>query len=277
MRCLQGPVVTRSELVDDFRRLGLSGGDTLMLHASVRSVGWVVGGPDAILAALLEVVGDRGTVMMMTGWEEQVYDLPQWPAAVQEAYLAECPAFDPQTSRANRKWSILAEYLRTWPGARRSDHPEKAMAAVGAKADWLTAGHPRNYGFGPGSPLAKLCQADGKVLLLGAPLNTLTLLHYAEHLADVPDKRVVRYRMPVLEAGERRWVEIEEYDTCEGIVAWSGADYFELIARAFLDSGQGIRGRVGGAESCVFPAAALVGFAVRWMEREFSSGMGQAQ
>jgi aminoglycoside 3-N-acetyltransferase len=51
------------------------------------------------------------------------------------------------------------------------------MAAVGAKAGWLTEDQPSHHGFGPGSPLAKLVDADGQVLLLGAPLDRLTILH----------------------------------------------------------------------------------------------------
>jgi hypothetical protein len=60
------------------------------------------------------------------------------------------------TSRANRRWSILTEYLRTTPGARRSANPEKSMAAIGARTAWLIEDHPLNHGFGPGSPLEKL-------------------------------------------------------------------------------------------------------------------------
>ena len=56
------------------------------------------------------------------------------------------------------------------------------MAAVGAQAEWLTRDHPSDYGYGPGSPLAKLVESGGKVLMLGAPLDTITLLHYAGEL-----------------------------------------------------------------------------------------------
>lgn len=80
------------------------------------------------------------------------------------------------------------------------------MVAVGAKAEWLTKDHPFHYPYGPGSPLAKLCKAGGKVPLLGSPLSAITALHYAETIARVPNKRVIRYRyrMPVLQEG--KWV-----------------------------------------------------------------------
>ncbi len=263
------PLVTKSKLMEDLRKLGLSPGQVVMLHASVKAIGWVVGGPDVVLQAILDILGPDGTLMMYVGWEDDPFSLPEWPEEYQRAYLEECPPFDPQRSRANRKMSILTEYLRTWPGALRSNHPEASVAAVGAKARWLVEGHPLNYPYGPGSPYAKLCEDEGKVLLLGAPLNTVTLLHYAETIAHVPGKRVVRYRMPVLQEGKRIWVEIEDIDTSRGAFDWEGGDYFEAIVQEYLALGKGRSGKVGAADSYLFDAAELVRFAVEWMERTF--------
>jgi aminoglycoside 3-N-acetyltransferase len=262
-------LVTRSRLVKDLSSLGVRPGGIIMLHASVKTVGWVVGGPDVILDALREALGPEGTLMMYVGWEDNPYGLEAWPEGRRRAYLEECPPFDPATSRANRTWSILTEYLRTTPGARRSANPEKSMAAVGPKAVWLTEGHPLDYGFGPGSPLEKLCRAGGEVLLLGTPFASVTLIHYAECLADVPGKRVVRYRMPVLVEGQRRWADVEEFDTSDGIRDWGGGDYFEAIVEAYLAAGDGRTGLVGAARSYLFDARDLTAFGVAWMEREF--------
>jgi len=267
---LRRPLVTRSRLARDLVSLGLKTRDLVMLHASVRAIGWVVGGPDTVIRAILDVIGPEGTLMMYAGWEEAPYLTIALEEGRGEAYLAECPAFDPERSRANRKWSILTEYLRTWPGARRSDHPEASVVAVGAKAEWLTKDHPLNYPYGPGSPFAKLCEAGGKVLLLGSPLNAVTVLHYAETIAEIPDKRIVRYRMPILREGKRVWVEIEDIDTGEGIVeGHSNEEYFAEIVREYLASGKGRWGTVGAASSYLFDAAELVRFAVRWLERSF--------
>lgn len=118
--------------------------------------------------------------------------------------------------------------------------------------------------------MAKLCEAQGKVLLLGAPLNTLTILHHAEILAQLPNKRLVRYKMPILRDGKRVWVEIEDIDTGRGIVeGHSSADYFITIAQGYLASGRGRSGKVGAAPSYLFDAADLVEFAVQWLERTF--------
>jgi aminoglycoside 3-N-acetyltransferase len=265
-------LVTRERIAADLAELGVAPGDTAMLHAAVGAIGWIVGGPDRVLAAVLDVVGEAGTLLMYVGWDGSPYDVtigaPALPPALAEAW----PAYDPETSRAVRDWGVLAEYLRTWPGARRSAHPDGSFAAVGAKADELTRDHPLQYGMGPGSPLAKLCEASGKVVLLGSPLSNVTLLHHAEHLAEVPNKRVVRYWAPILRDGEKTWVEIEEFDTGgEGCLPWHGpTDMFEAIVRDYLQEGRGRVGHVGAAQSYLLDAAGLTEYAVGWIEERFS-------
>jgi len=265
------PLVTRSVLADDLRQLGLRAGQVVMLHASARAIGWVVGGPDMILQALLDVLTPEGTLMMYAPWEEWeqalVFGVEGFPEERRRAYLEECPPFSPLRSRANRGYSILTEYLRTWPGACRSDHPTASVVAVGARARWITEGHPLAYGYGAGSPLDRLCQAGGQVLLLGSPLDRITLLHHAEHMARVPHKRVVRNTVPVLREGQRVWITFEEFDTCEGIRDRAPEEYFGTIAHEYLSSGAGCCGEVGAARATLFDAADLVRFAIQWMER----------
>jgi len=263
------PIFTRSRLIADLEKMGLLPGDTVMLHASVKAVGWIVGGPDMVFQTLVDVLGPDGTLMMYVKCEESLDQLEDWPDDWKRAYLEECPPFDPERTRALRGWSILTEYLRTWPGACRSNHPEAGMAAIGAKAEWITADHPLQYGYGQASPLAKLCEVGGKVLLLGRLLENLTILHHAEHLAAVPDKNVERYRWPMLRDGERVWVEIEQFDTGGGIVDGAEEDYFTRISEEYLALGKGKRGKVGGADSYLFDAGDLKDFAVAWLEERF--------
>jgi aminoglycoside 3-N-acetyltransferase len=264
------PPITKSRLVTDLKQLGANAGDTIMLHTSVRAIGWIIGGPDVVIQALLDVLGPEGTLMMYIGWEEgALYDLARLPKEWQEAYLKECPPFDPARSRAHRRWSILTEYLRTWPRAYRSNHPDASCVAVGARAQWITENHPLQYGYGPGSPLAKLCEAKGKVLLLGAPFDTITLLHHAEHIANVPHKLVIHYKMPILCNRKRVWIEIEEFDTCGGVLL-DAEEYFKTIPREYLASGKGKPAKVGNAQSYLIDAADLVNFAVQWLEDKYS-------
>lgn len=260
--------ILRSQLVQDLSILELSEGDVVMVHASMRAVGEVLGGPDMLIQALLDVVGSSGTIMAYTDWEcaAQHYTVEAGIQALDESLIEEWPAFDPKTARARRAYGVFPEFLRTWPGAYRSNNPGASIAAIGAQAEWLCKDHPRNYGYGPGSPLAKLVEARGKVLLLGAPLDTVTLLHYAEHIADLPNKRIIRYYEPLWIEGVKTWVEFEEFDTNRPVVPQAEEDYFEVICKEYLAAGYGRVGRVGKAQSYLFDADHLVQFAVHWME-----------
>jgi len=270
-------LVTESRITRDLRTLGLRSGSVLMFHASLRAVGWVVGGPDAVVRAARAALGPEGTLAMYVGWADGTYDLASLPGEEQRAILEECPAFDAYTSRAaSRELGMLTETLRTTPGARRSAHPEASVAAVGPRAGWLTQDQPLQYGFGPGSPFARLVEARGDVLLLGSPRGAVTMLHYSEHLARVPNKRTVLYRSPVLVHGERRWVDVEELDSVRGIAPWHRPDYFEDLVDAYLARGHGKTGMVGAARSYLFDAADLNAFAVRWLENNLGRPLVEA-
>ena len=264
------PTITKNQLVAAFRTLDIAGGQTVMLHASVKAIGWILGGPHVVLQALVDVIEPRGTLMMLASWEGAPYRMEGWPQAARAACVAECPAFDPATSPADhREMSILAEYLRTWPGAYRSAHPLASFVAIGAQAQWLMADQPLQYPHGPESPVARLCAVGGKVLLLGAPLSNLTLLHHAEHLANVPHKRIDRYALPVMRNGQRVWVDIEEYDTTDGIADFGSDDYFFAIGQAYLALGKGRTAQVGNAPAYLFEADDVKQFGMQWMEAHY--------
>lgn len=258
---------THSRLMTDFATLGVRAGQTIMLHASVKAVGPVMGGPNVILQALLDSISTDGTLMMYAGWQDIPDFVHELPPEAQALYRAEHPPFDPATAHAVRENSVLAEFLRTWPGAQRSLNPEASMVAVGARAGWLTQDHPLDYGYGPGSPLAKLAEAGGHVLLLGAPLDTITLLHYAENRARMRHKRVIHYPCPILRDGRTVWVDIEDYDTGEAHDDYS----FAQIAQTYIALNRVWPGTVGSAESWLFAAADLADFAIDWLEKHFGT------
>jgi aminoglycoside 3-N-acetyltransferase len=133
------------------------------------------------------------------------------------------------------------------------------------------ADHPWDDPHGPGSPLARLVAHGGRILLLGAPLDTMTLLHHAEALARAPGKRFVDYTQPVLVDGQRVWRRFHDIDSENGAFDYStvvpeGREPFEAIAQDMLAVGIGRRGQVGAAESYLFDAAHVVDFATAWIE-----------
>lgn len=254
---------TRAELREHLQDLGLSSGDAVLTHAALRKVGPILGGPDSLIAAILDVVGPQGTLLVYCDWqfEDEVLLNP--------ALREHIPPFDPLRSRSIRDNGAFPELVRTTPGARRSDNPGASCAALGGKADWFTAEHAYDYGYGPQSPFGKLVAAGGKTMLVGAPRDTMTLLHHAEHVADFPHKRIRRYECPILIDGEVSWRWFEEFDTSE-VPDGVPDDYFATIVSAFLDSGQGRMGLVGSAPTVLVAARAMLDFAVSWLEQQLA-------
>jgi len=254
-----------AQLAADLRALGVAPGGVVMLHASVKAVGPVLGGPNTILQSLFDVLTPAGTLLMYAGWQDLPDFLAELSPEAQAHYSAHHPPFDPATARAVRDNSVLAEFLRTWPGTRRSENPEASMVAHGAQAEALTRDHPLDYGYGVGSPLARLVAARGQVLLLGSPLDSVTLLHHAEYLARLRHKNVIHYTCPFLRDGRTVWLSIEDFDTGDPHDTYT----FEEIVAAYLALGRGRRGRVGDADAVLLDAADLTTFAVAWLETRF--------
>ncbi|WP_095597841.1 aminoglycoside 3-N-acetyltransferase [Pseudomonas sp. PIC25] len=263
---------TRRELLDHLANLGVRAGDDLMVHAGMRSVGPLIDGPNTLIGALLDAIGPSGTLLCYTNWDQQYEDALDEDGRLDPALKPDIPPFDPCLSRASRDHGIIAEFIRTWPGALRSGNPGASVAAIGVHAEWYTREHPLDYGYGEGSPFARLVEAGGKVLMVGAPLDTLSLLHHAEHLADIPGKRIVRMEVPLLIDGRTEWRLLEEFDTCDPVIDGLPDDYFGDVVRTFLDAGQGSQGRIGNAESVLVSARPMRDFAIRWLEEHCSDG-----
>jgi len=241
------------------------------------ALGRVVGGAETVVRALLDVVGPEGTLMAYTGWQDTPPDdLGALDEAARHAYLEEHPPYDPRTALSSREHGRVPEALRTWPGSRHSGHPEAGVAAVGPLADSITASHPYDDAYGAGTPYARLVELGGRVAMLGAPLETVTLVHHAEAVAKVPGKRRVSYGMPILVDGERIWRTFSDIDTSEGTLPYEhlldeDEDYIEHIARSALTAGIGRSGPVGEATAYLFEARELLEYAVGWIERTFSA------
>jgi len=264
------PWIARPTLVAQARSLGIGAGDVVMVHASLRAVGPLLGGADvlieALLEALLEAAAPGGTLMMYLGCPSPWDDIGCGKLAAEEEALARehLPAFDPATTRANPSHGLLAELFRTRPGCRVSSNPGARMGALGEGAARLVADHPDDWGYGPGSPLGRLVEAGGKVLLLGSDRDQVTLLHHAEQLAPFEGKREVTLEVPVLRDGARVWTRCREYDTSRGPVDWPER-FFATIVEDFAASGGARSGPVGHAGSLLMDAGALVDHAIGLM------------
>jgi aminoglycoside 3-N-acetyltransferase len=149
-----------------------------------------------------------------------------------------------------------------------------SFAAIGRLAGWVVGGQSLDEGYGAGSPLERLVEADGAVLLLGDLFENVTLLHHAEYAAAVPVKRYVEYEMPVFIDGRRVWRRTRELDSSAGALPYDELglddDEFAVIVRSALAGGLGQSGRVGRATAHLLPARPLFDHARAWMERSFT-------
>jgi aminoglycoside 3-N-acetyltransferase len=236
---------TRSTLETDLRRLGVTPGGVLLVHSSLKSLGTVLGGPQAVLEALLAVAG---TVVAPTH--------PPVPESWWEPIRHETPGFDPQRTPASRWMGRLAELVRTWPGALRSNHPQVSFAAVGPRAAEITADHELTTGLGDRSPLGAVYRLDGQILLLGCEHDANTSLHLAEERHPNAPRHTAgsTVRLP---GGDARWITWPEVDV--------DASDFDRLGAAFDATGVVVIGRVGAATARLMRQRDAVDFAGGWL------------
>jgi aminoglycoside 3-N-acetyltransferase len=256
-------VYSREELAAGFRGLGVAPGDTIMLHASVRAVGAVAGGPDQIHLALKDAVTADGTLLMYASCPTYYDEVGRGhlSAAQEQELIEKLPAFDPFTARAQRDNGALVELLRTFPGSLVNPHVAR-FVVWGKHAADLIAHQPWHYAFGHQSALERFLRLEGRILLLGCDHDTVTFLHYAEHVVDIPDKRIARFKVPMLDEGRLVWREMEEFDTADAGAHPNWPDrFFARLVDTYLARTDNHGGRVGDARSFLLDSAGLFKFA----------------
>src|SRR5262249_2614440 len=261
-------VYSRQELADDFRRVGVRAGDTVMLHASVRAVGPGAGGPDQIHLALKDALTDRGTLMMYASCPDGYDDVGRGYLSAEEEreMLEKLPAFDPLTARSQRDNGALVELFRTFPGSAVNAHVTR-FVVWGRHAAHLISQQPWDFALGAGSALERFAELDGKIVLLGCDHDTVTFLHYAEHIVDIPDKRIACFKVPVDDGGSRVWREMREVASSDrGAHAKWPDRFFARIVDDYLAETANAGGRVGDADTHVMDSRGLLAFALRRME-----------
>jgi aminoglycoside 3-N-acetyltransferase len=257
--------VTGSELVRDLYKLGIQPGQTLLVHASVRSIGLTVGGASTVLSALRRAVGQRGNIVTPAGTPENSFTSRAHQALIAQLTADEISAFRRNMSGFDKDSTpsttgALGEALRTVPGAVRSAHPQSSFAAIGPEARYLMADHRHDCHLGEFSPLAKLYKAEASVLLLGVGYEFCSAFHLAEYrYAESPPSAI--YSCAVIVNGLRQWISYAD-------VVLDDQDFGEIGKGLERDSGASVKkGDVGEAPSRLLPLMQAVDYAKGWMRQ----------
>ena len=259
-----GVPATVDSLQTDFAALGVKRGMVLLVHSSLSAMGWVCGGPVAVIIALQHVLGSAGTLVMpahSTGLSDPGrWENPPVPESWWRIICETMPAYRPDLT-PTRKMGIIAETFRKQNEVLRSAHPHVSFCAFGTRAGEIANYHSLAFGMGDGSPLARVYDLGGHVLLLGVGHGRNSSLHLAEYRSTYPTKRIVQEGAPICTSGSRTWATFENVDLDDSD--------FERIGDAFMnfDAGNVIhQGKVGLADCQLMPQRAVVDFAVDWIE-----------
>ena len=240
--------VTKDRIKHDLAALGIAAGDVVLFHSSLKSIGRVEGGPDTVIDAFLETIGDRGTLVLPA---LSLYDYENMSRdAVEQAWKA----WDMQT--APTFTGLIPETLRKRSGTIRSDNPTHSVTAVGRHALEITKDHYRAHGgegaadrpnwaspgaFGENSPWDKLYLFDAKYMLIGVDFNSCTMLHHVQVLF------------------------LENYlRKTDGNAAWPALD-FAGMGRKLESLGLVTLGKIGQADTRLISSKAMVDTAIRVM------------
>ena len=244
---------TIESLREDLRRLGVQPGDVLIAHTSLSAIGWVCGGAQAVVEALLLAIEPGGTIVMPTHTTENsdpaLWSRPPVPKAWWPAIREHMPAFEPAKT-PTRGMGAVPELFRIWPGTLRSNHPYGSFCANGSLAEQICAFHPLTPMWGDGSPLGALYDLHAKALLIGVGYSRCTCLHLAE--SRVPGMPRMSMGSAMLEDGRRVWKTWEDFDY--------GETPYGRVGQQFENGGGACVGLIGDAQSHLCPVRALVDY-----------------
>lgn len=262
-----GTCLTDKQLKEDFEKLGIRPGMTLLVHCSLSKIGWICGGTVTVIETLLDILGPEGTLMMPShnsdNSDPKYWQNPPVPEEWFETIRQSTPPY--QSNKTPTMFmGKLAETFRHWPGVIRSQHPQFSMIALGKKAKYLLENH--NDCCGEQSPLARLydCHDNGYVLLLGVQHENNTSLHLAEYRYQINNQIEKNFTIgasiidPI--SNKRQWIEWKDYDY--------NADDFNDIGFQFESIENNVQiANIGLAQSRLMKQHVLIDFATDWMTK----------
>jgi len=204
-------MITLDSLIEHFKALKIESGDVIEVHVSLETLGFICGGAETILSALLKVIGHEGT--LVTNAHNM---LNQDPALLDELIpLAEYPLYRKMMVANHGKQTIpnpidaFAYALQLKDLTLVSAHPTYAVMAYGKQAKWIIQNHALGESFSDDSPYGRCLQLKAKVLLMGTDYSTVSSLHLAEYQSQIRPLEIKG--AAILKEGQRKWLEVMDY------------------------------------------------------------------
>ncbi|MEI6487895.1 MAG: AAC(3) family N-acetyltransferase [Bacteroidota bacterium] len=239
-------IITKHQLIDDLRKIGLNSGDSVLVHCSMSKIGYVQDGAKTIIEALSETIGENGTLLF-----------PSFPAKGRNKdHLEQNLRFDCKNTPS--RMGVVTEYFRTSNGVFRSLHPTDSVCAKGPLAEYYTNSHLGQLTpYNEFSPFRKLCDKSGKILMLGTTLNgACTNLHTLEDAVDfkfpVYDKKL--YKVTIVDS-EGHLIEVQ---TKVHNPEYSAKRNCDALKPIFEKENILVNGLIGEAKSMMIDANAML-------------------
>jgi aminoglycoside 3-N-acetyltransferase len=253
---------TITTLKSDFKTLGITAGSVIIMHSSLSEIGWTVGGAVSVIQALMEILTSKGTLIMPTfssgNSDPTKWENPPVPERWWDIVKTEMPAYQPKIT-PTREMGIIVETFRKWPKVIRSAHPSLSFAAWGKYAKFIIKDHRITSGLGEHSPLARIYDLNGKILLIGVNHYNNTSLHLGEYRSEFSGKNYILNGSALIVKKKKQWVEYEDLD--------HNSDDFEKLGIDFESEINYMPGKVGIAETRLISQRKMIDFAIEWFKK----------
>ncbi|TWT16010.1 aminoglycoside N(3)-acetyltransferase [Planomicrobium sp. CPCC 101079] len=244
-------------LKNQLSQLGIKAGDSVIVHSSLKAMGWIAGGAQAVVEALMETITKEGTIVMPSqsadNSDPRYWMEPPIPENWHQPLRETLPAYEPHLTGL-RGMGKIAECFHRHPLTIRSPHPTHSFMAWGKRAEEWMNEHPIEDSFGKKSPLGKMIGSDVKIMLIGVGFDSCTALHWAEFMQE--NRTTSPQGSAVLVDGKRIW---QTYDCVD-----MNSDRFPEIAKDY--TGSVFTGRLGQADVKITAMRPLVEFGVEWLK-----------
>ncbi len=253
-------VLTRERIIADLHALGVREGMLLEVHASLSSMGYVLGGARTVVDAILELIGEEGTILMPvhTGDNSEPSNWKNPPAepSAWQMIRDEMPAYDPENSDL-KDMGAVAENLLHRSGTVVSNHPTLSYAAKGRYASLLCNRQSMHFPLAEESPAARLYELHGSVLLLGTGFDKCTCLHLAEYHTE--SRPIIIEGASIKTQDGRKWKKYLNLDL--------NSDYFTAVEEIMRKKGMISETMLGSCHAQLFSATQAIDEATQYLSQ----------